>query len=421
MCNKPVKMEESEGGGRESRKDPSDAPEPSRGGGSEGSPRKDRRRAEAADNEGREQEKKEEEQQLADEEDDDEVKIISSTPPPSYSLSPLESAQNEKSLTAMDSRLSSFPSTLSYKEEIVDSLMREDALAILSRGLDVHAVLLLLLQRLQTSGVCTPPPRRPGVGSLAYPKLIFILNVSEEECALLQMRQAQLEQESREREKILQALSSLERKANLLGKESQKKEDLHSLITKEKEGSRSTQLDHDGAQDKPSSSSSSSFFSSSLSRFPLSSSSSSSSSSFVLRYIGSGGSSTCEGSSTWLQRQKLYAKGGCFCVSSRVLVGDLLTGKLPPEVIDCLIVMHAEWACKGFHEAFIVRLYRQRNRLGGLKALCDHPSAFFSSSLSRKYHISIFGLLEKTMKQLCLQRLLLYSRTSPALQASLPV
>lgn len=312
--------------------------------------------------------------------------------------------------------------------------MREDALAVMSRGLDIHGILLLLLRRLQqgpfahasvspfpSAGACTPQggtssgsrsasssssiARSSGrgsktrVGSLAYPKLVFVLNVSEEEFEVLQTRHTQLEDQFTEREKILQAVSSLGTQArpqHSSSSQSDGKTRPHARLTQhEKQPSQSPPT-----QPPPSPSSSSSF---------------------VLRYIGSGGSSTCEGSATWTQRQKLYAQGGCFCVSSRVLIGDLLTGKLPPEVIDCLIVLHAESACRGFNEAFIVRLYRQRNRLGGLKALCDNPSAFFSSSLSRKYNVSIFGLLEKTLRQLCLQRLLLFPRSSRTLQRSLLV
>eukprot|EP00918_Siedleckia_nematoides_P090286 GHVU01198471.1.p1 GENE.GHVU01198471.1~~GHVU01198471.1.p1 ORF type:complete len:222 (-),score=48.95 GHVU01198471.1:251-916(-) len=41
------------------------------------------------------------------------------------------------------------------------------------------------------------------------------------------------------------------------------------------------------------------------------------------------------------ERLALYAKGGVIVASSRILVGDLLSGRLPPESIDAVVVNHA--------------------------------------------------------------------------------
>lgn len=41
------------------------------------------------------------------------------------------------------------------------------------------------------------------------------------------------------------------------------------------------------------------------------------------------------------QRQQLYAKGGVFLVPSRLFVTDMLSGRLPPEMVDGVIVNHA--------------------------------------------------------------------------------
>lgn len=41
-------------------------------------------------------------------------------------------------------------------------------------------------------------------------------------------------------------------------------------------------------------------------------------------------------------RQTEYAKGGLFIMSSRILVTDLLCGRLPPEIVDGIIVNHAD-------------------------------------------------------------------------------
>lgn len=42
------------------------------------------------------------------------------------------------------------------------------------------------------------------------------------------------------------------------------------------------------------------------------------------------------------QRQAEYSKGGICVVKSRLLVTDILTGRLPPEIIDGVIVNHVE-------------------------------------------------------------------------------
>ena len=41
------------------------------------------------------------------------------------------------------------------------------------------------------------------------------------------------------------------------------------------------------------------------------------------------------------ERQAQTAKGGCFLVTPRILVTDLLTGKIPAEMITGIVAMHA--------------------------------------------------------------------------------
>ncbi|KAL7271536.1 DNA repair protein RAD16 [Rhizina undulata] len=75
-------------------------------------------------------------------------------------------------------------------------------------------------------------------------------------------------------------------------------------------------------------------------------------------------------------REKLYAKGGIFAITNRILVVDLLTSLLDPETITGIIVLHAERAVATSLEAFILRIYRQRNSKGFLKAFSDNPIPF---------------------------------------------
>ncbi|KAG4436708.1 hypothetical protein IFR05_007822 [Cadophora sp. M221] len=75
-------------------------------------------------------------------------------------------------------------------------------------------------------------------------------------------------------------------------------------------------------------------------------------------------------------REKMYSQGGIFSVTSRILVVDLLTSLLNPETITGLVVLHADKIVATSLEAFILRIYRQRNKVGFLKAFSDNPEPF---------------------------------------------
>ncbi|KAK6355381.1 hypothetical protein TWF696_004489 [Orbilia brochopaga] len=109
-------------------------------------------------------------------------------------------------------------------------------------------------------------------------------------------------------------------------------------------------------------------------------------------------------------REKMYANGGVFTVTSRILVVDLLSGLLDPARITGLIILHAERVTATSLEAFIVRMFRQKNKAGFIKAFSENPDAFatgFSplttimrnlflrkSSLWPRYHLSVAQSLE---------------------------
>jgi DNA excision repair protein ERCC-4 len=75
-------------------------------------------------------------------------------------------------------------------------------------------------------------------------------------------------------------------------------------------------------------------------------------------------------------REKMYARGGIFSITSRILVVDLLTNLLAPETITGLVVLHADKIVATSLEAFILRIYRQKNKVGFLKAFSDNPDPF---------------------------------------------
>ncbi|CAO1598880.1 DNA repair protein RAD16 [Xanthoria calcicola] len=75
-------------------------------------------------------------------------------------------------------------------------------------------------------------------------------------------------------------------------------------------------------------------------------------------------------------REKMYSQGGIFSITSRILVVDLLSKLLNPETVTGLVVLHSERIIATSTEAFIIRIYRQLNKLGFLKAFSDNPEPF---------------------------------------------
>ncbi|KAJ6113297.1 hypothetical protein N7523_006614 [Penicillium sp. IBT 18751x] len=72
-------------------------------------------------------------------------------------------------------------------------------------------------------------------------------------------------------------------------------------------------------------------------------------------------------------RERIYAEGGILSVTSRILVVDLLSKLLDPEKVSGMIILHADKVIATSLEAFIVRIYRQANKRGFLKAFSDSP------------------------------------------------
>ncbi|KAH6888106.1 hypothetical protein B0T10DRAFT_442252 [Thelonectria olida] len=99
-------------------------------------------------------------------------------------------------------------------------------------------------------------------------------------------------------------------------------------------------------------------------------------------------------------REKMYAGGGIFSITSRILVVDLLTGLLDPDTITGLVVLHADRIVATSLEAFILRVYRQKNKAGFLKAFSDNPDPFVTG----------FNPLASMMRNLFLRKASLWPR-----------
>jgi DNA excision repair protein ERCC-4 len=99
-------------------------------------------------------------------------------------------------------------------------------------------------------------------------------------------------------------------------------------------------------------------------------------------------------------REKMYAAGGIFSITSRILVVDMLTGLLNPETITGMLVLHADRVIATSLEAFILRIYRQKNKVGFLKAFSDNPDPFTTG----------FSPLANMMRNLFLRKASLWPR-----------
>jgi DNA excision repair protein ERCC-4 len=108
-------------------------------------------------------------------------------------------------------------------------------------------------------------------------------------------------------------------------------------------------------------------------------------------------------------REKMYSHGGIFSITSRILVVDLLTNLLDPETITGLVVLHADRIVATSLEAFILRIYRQRNKVGFLKAFSDNPEPFTRG----------FSPLATMMRNLFLRKASIWPRYQMTIKKSL--
>lgn len=108
-------------------------------------------------------------------------------------------------------------------------------------------------------------------------------------------------------------------------------------------------------------------------------------------------------------REKMYARGGIFSITSQILVVDLLTNLLNVEKITGLIVLHADRVIATSLEAFVLRIYRQKNKVGFLKAFSDNPDPFTTG----------FSPLATMMRNLFLRKASLWPRFHVAVAQSL--
>ncbi|KAF5177658.1 Dna repair endonuclease uvh1 [Thalictrum thalictroides] len=99
-------------------------------------------------------------------------------------------------------------------------------------------------------------------------------------------------------------------------------------------------------------------------------------------------------------RHSLYSSSSIFFITSRILIVDLLTSKLPTSKISGLIILNAHNLSDTCTEAFIVRIFRSLNRDAYVRAFSDKPHSMVSG----------FAKAERIVKSLYLRKLYLWPR-----------
>lgn len=62
-------------------------------------------------------------------------------------------------------------------------------------------------------------------------------------------------------------------------------------------------------------------------------------------------------------REDVYLSGGVHFVTTRILVVDMLKNRIPIDKITGIIVLRAHNVLESCQEAFVLRLYRQKNKV----------------------------------------------------------
>jgi len=100
------------------------------------------------------------------------------------------------------------------------------------------------------------------------------------------------------------------------------------------------------------------------------------------------------------ERESVYLSGGVLFITTRILVVDFLMDRIPSHLITGVIVYRAHRIIDSCQESFILRLYRQKNKTGFIKAFSGSPVSFSQG----------FCQVERVMKNLFVKHLHLWPR-----------
>ena len=111
------------------------------------------------------------------------------------------------------------------------------------------------------------------------------------------------------------------------------------------------------------------------------------------------------------ERKKMYLQGGIFFITSKILVMDMLTKRVPMEYVTGILVTHAHKIVESSQESFILRMFRESNSNGFIKAFTDLPTSFMTG----------YCMVERVMKLLFVRNLFLKPRFHNEVAACLEV
>ncbi|XP_077595383.1 DNA repair endonuclease XPF [Stigmatopora nigra] len=109
------------------------------------------------------------------------------------------------------------------------------------------------------------------------------------------------------------------------------------------------------------------------------------------------------------ERYNVYTEGGVMFVTSRILVVDFLTDRIPAHLVSGILVYRAHKIIESCQEAFILRLFRQKNKTGFIKAFTDKATAFSTG----------FCQVERVMRNLFVKKLYLWPRFQASVNSAL--
>ncbi|RZC36084.1 DNA repair endonuclease XPF, partial [Asbolus verrucosus] len=100
------------------------------------------------------------------------------------------------------------------------------------------------------------------------------------------------------------------------------------------------------------------------------------------------------------EREDVYLSGGIHFVSTRILVVDMLKKRIPIQNITGFIILRAHKIIESCQEAFALRLFRQNNKTGFIKAFSNSVQSFTMG----------FGHVERVMRALFVKELYIWPR-----------
>ncbi|XP_044268362.1 DNA repair endonuclease XPF isoform X2 [Tribolium madens] len=99
-------------------------------------------------------------------------------------------------------------------------------------------------------------------------------------------------------------------------------------------------------------------------------------------------------------REDAYLSGGIHFITTRILVVDLLKNRVPIDKITGFVILRAHKVLESCQEAFALRLYRQKNKTGFIKAFSNSVQSFTMG----------FGHVERIMRTLFVKELYIWPR-----------